>query len=154
MAAAVNTGDDATRQQILNADFNVRAQDASFIITSFSDRSFAASVIPACTSCLNTTHVGFFGHSVGGGTTVTLLRNDTRIAGGLDFDGAVPGHVLEHDLDRPFMLMAVTGQTREGATAKMVKANWTQLWAHLHGPSFDLILNNALHYTCECPKRF
>jgi hypothetical protein len=154
VAAALYTGDEATKQQILNADCTVRAQDASFIITSFSDRSFTASVIPGCRSCLNTTHVGYFGHSIGGGTTATLIRNDTRVAGGLDFDGAVPSHALEQDLDRPFMLMAVTGQTREGAMAKMLKANWAQLWAHLHGPRFDLILNNALHYTCESPKRF
>lgn len=148
VTAASGSPDELYIQQFLNADVDARAQDASFIITSFNNNSFAASVIPGCNSCLNTTHVGYFGHSVGGCAGATVMVNDTRVAGAINLDGAVFGDVVEQGLDRPFMLMAITGQTREGKLANIT--NWAALWANLRGPSFDLILNDAAHYTCKC----
>ena len=147
VAVASDSTDIATVEKVLIADINARAQDASFIITSFNNGSFAGSVIPGCDSCLNTTHVGYFGHSVGGCAGATLMLNDTRVAGAINFDGAVFGDVVEQGLDRPFMLMATTGQTREGSLANIT--NWATLWSNLRGPSFDLILNDAKHYTCK-----
>lgn len=147
MTAALDTTNATAVEHFLIADVNVRAQDASFIVTSFNNNSFAASVIPGCSSCLNTTHVGYFGHSIGGSAGATLLLNDTRIAGAVNMDGAVTGHVVSQGLDRPFMLMAVSGQTRDGKLANVT--NWAAFWSNLRGPSFDLIVNDAAHYTCK-----
>ncbi|KAK6381008.1 hypothetical protein LTS17_005209 [Exophiala oligosperma] len=145
VTAALDTTNATAVEHFLIADVNVRAQDASFIVTSFNNNSFAASVIPGCSSCLNTTHVGYFGHSIGGSAGATLLLNDTRIAGAVNMDGAVTGHVVSQGLDRPFMLMAVSGQTRDGKLANVT--NWAAFWSNLRGPSFDLIVNDAAHYT-------
>lgn len=87
---------------------------------------------------------------MGGGAGATLLLNDTRIAGAMDWDGAVVGDVIHEGLDKPFMLMATTGQVRDGDLAVGQGTNWARLWPNLRGPSFDLVLNGAAHYDCKC----
>ena len=129
-------------------DVTDRAQDASFIIDQLSNATSVAALIPGCRHCLNVTHVGMFGHSLGGSAAATVMLNDTRVAGGLDFDGALWGDVIDKGLDRPFMLMTTEGQTRASQNQpNNPDASWYAIWHELTGPKFDFVLSNSLHYT-------
>lgn len=125
---------------------NIRAQDTSYIIDQFSNTTFVSSVIPGCNSCLNTSHVGVFGHSIGGATAATVTLNDTIVAGALDFDGTVWGDVVEQGLNKPFMLMVEEGNTRN-AVNETPFDNWARMWPRLSSAKFDLIVNDSSHYT-------
>ena len=129
-------------------DVNARAQDASFILDQLSNNSFTSNLIPNCDDCLNTTQVGMFGHSLGGATSATVMLNDTRFAGGLDFDGALFGDVIDQGLSRPFMIMGTQGQQRANETQLDDPLfSWFKIWPKLTSPKFSLILNDSLHYT-------
>ena len=86
------------------------------------------------------------GHSLGGATAATVMLNDTRIAGGLDFDGALWGSVVQTGLTRPFMLMATTNQTRLNMK-NTPDGSWYAVWPKISAPKFDVIIDNSLHYT-------
>ena len=86
------------------------------------------------------------GHSLGGATSATLMLNDTRIAGALDFDGALWGSVIQTGLTRPFMLMATTNQTRL-SMKNTPDGSWYAVWPKITAEKFDVIIDNSAHYT-------
>ena len=54
---------------------------------------------------LDPTHVGVWGHSLGGAIAAQFCRDDRRCAAGIDIDGAPHGSVVELGLERPFMFL-------------------------------------------------
>lgn len=120
-------------------DINARSEDATFILDFLSDKN---TVIPGCNDCLNLTHVGYFGHSIGGATAATVQLNESRIAGSVNYDGAVWGDVVQKGLEKPFMLF--TNMTR--ASYNDI-TSWQTIWNNLRGLKFNMILANSSHYT-------
>ncbi len=61
-------------------------------------------------------HVGMFGHSFGGATTVQMLLDDTRVQAGMNMDGVLYGErrIAEGGLKKPFLLMSAD-HTLKGA---------------------------------------
>lgn len=134
-------------------DVNARAQDAAWLLEALTTNT--TTFIPGCSSnsCLNTTSVGFYGHSLGGASSATAMANDTHIAGAVNLDGALFGDVVTQGLDRPFMVMATAGQTRaSGNTSSqddstLSAQTWFNIWPNLRAKNnFDLILADSLHY--------
>ncbi|THC94917.1 hypothetical protein EYZ11_005600 [Aspergillus tanneri] len=52
---------------------------------------------------LNLNRVAAIGHSFGGATAAQVTQNDTRFAGGLNFDGNLYGPVVKTGLNKPFI---------------------------------------------------
>ena len=127
---------------------DVRAEDASFVLDQLTNKTVIANLIPGSTQGLNVNKVAMFGHSLGGAATATAMLNDTRIAGGLNMDGALWGPVVQKGLDRPFMLMAHAGHLRNNNSIAADPDNtWFDIWPKLRAFRLDLVLANSLHYT-------
>ena len=133
---------------LIDLAVQVRVQDASFVLDRLANKYVAAQLIPGATEGLNVSKVAMFGHSLGGATTAAAMLNDTRIAGGLNMDGALFGPVVQQGLDRPFMFMAHTGHTRTNDSNLADPFNsWFDIWPKLTSFKADIILANSLHYT-------
>ncbi|MCW6003529.1 hypothetical protein K1W54_02865 [Micromonospora sp. CPCC 205371] len=54
---------------------------------------------------MDTTRVGMFGHSFGGGTTAAVLATDRRFVAGVNLDGFIIGPVAQRGLAKPFLML-------------------------------------------------
>lgn len=84
-----NPGGENAAISIIDLAVEVRAQDASFVLDQLTNKTVVSQLIPGSTKGLNVSKVGMFGHSLGGAATAAAMLNDTRIAGGLNMDGAL-----------------------------------------------------------------
>jgi len=143
-ATAVDNATVAT----IDVAVSVRAQDASFVLDQLGNTTAVAQLIPGSEGGLDVSKVGMFGHSLGGAATAAAMLNDTRIAGGLNMDGALFGPVVQQGLNRPFMFMAHTGHVRNNNSIPADPLNsWFTIWPKLCAFRLDIILGNSLHYT-------
>lgn len=83
--------------------------------------------------------VGVFGHSLGGATAAEAMLEDRRIKAGVDLDGTLFGRVVDAGLDRPFMLVAAEGHSRDR------DESWAKFWANLRGWRLNLQLTGSAH---------
>jgi dienelactone hydrolase len=90
---------------------NTRVQDVIFALDQLNQNLM---LIPSSfTGTLNVNKVAIVGHSFGGATAASAMLNETRFAGGLNFDGALWGPVLEQGLDRPFINFGKANLTQQ-----------------------------------------
>lgn len=54
---------------------------------------------------LDLAHIGLFGHSLGGATSGEVCSQDSRCKAGVNMDGFQYGHVIDHPVPQPFMMM-------------------------------------------------
>ncbi|MEU6595806.1 alpha/beta hydrolase family protein [Streptomyces flaveolus] len=89
---------------------------------------------------LDLARTGAFGHSRGGAASAAVMYRDERVRAGIDLDGALYGPVVEHGLDRPFLLMdtAVHDGMDQDPT-------WHPFWERLRGWRRCLRLADANH---------
>jgi predicted dienelactone hydrolase len=85
----------------------VWVEDAKFVL----DRMEALSANDPSglfTDRIDLEHMGMFGHSFGGATTVQMLLDDQRIQAGIDMDGVLYGEkrIPADGLKKPFLLMS------------------------------------------------
>lgn len=81
---------------------NIRAADGRFVI----DRMFGldrADPRRMLTGRIDTTRVGYFGHSFGGATAAQVMSLDPRVRTGINMDGYLAGTAWVQGLDRPFL---------------------------------------------------
>ena len=81
---------------------NIWAADGRFVI----DRMFAldrADPRQMLSGRIDTTKVGYFGHSFGGATAAQLMSLDPRVLTGINMDGYLAGTAWINGLDRPFL---------------------------------------------------
>ena len=131
-------------QTALYTAIQTRVADASFVLNSLSNTSFADSLIPNLPhSGLNTTHTAMFGHSLGGATAFSILGLDDRVLGGLNMDGALWGPGLQNGTDKPFMLMGSVNHTREN---QALDPTWQQAWSLSTGWKREVTIAGTLHY--------
>jgi hypothetical protein len=103
---------------------------------------------------LDLARVGMFGHSAGGFAAAETMLVDRRIDAGIDMDGSMAysfddndlGDVVEHGLDRPFMLMGA-GLTSGRPHTHRDAPEWRQFWAKSTGWKRDLYVAEGEHFT-------
>lgn len=100
-------------------------QDVSFILDYF-----------------NVTKAGAFGHSEGGDIAVNAIINETRLIGGLDWDGGFYGPILNHTSSTPFAILSSSGHNQSDA-----ETPWDTVWANLLGDKWQIELNGSVHTT-------
>jgi predicted dienelactone hydrolase len=148
LALANTTIANAATISTIDLAVEVRAEDASFVLDQLTNKTVIANLIPGSTQGLNVSKVAMFGHSLGGAATATAMLNDTRIAGGINMDGALWGPVVQKGLNRPFMFMAHAGHLRNNNSIDADPDNtWFDIWPKLRAFRLDLVLANSLHYT-------
>jgi predicted dienelactone hydrolase len=101
-------GMDSASAAVLSSDsnsvriVNVWAADGRFVI----DRMFAldrADPRQMLAGRIDTTRVGYFGHSFGGATAAQVMALDPRVLTGINMDGYLAGTAWVNGLDRPFL---------------------------------------------------
>ncbi|EIT75885.1 Alpha/Beta hydrolase protein [Aspergillus flavus] len=118
---------------------NTRVQDVIFTLDQIHDNPH---LIPSSfTDTLELDRVAIVGHSFGGATAAAAMLNEPRFAGGLNFDGALWGPVVEEGLDRPFINFGHANITQ------LDNNSWGKIWPHLRGFRRELQLADSLHLT-------
>ena len=113
----------------------VRAQDVSFVIDELGSTSL---LYPFSVNVNNTVVVG---HSLGGATSAEAALNDTRIRGGVNFDGRLFG-----SMGKPGIMLSEPC-LQFGAARNDSFADWDDAWKHLSGWKLELDLEGAQHGT-------
>ncbi|GKT59418.1 PAF acetylhydrolase family protein [Colletotrichum tofieldiae] len=107
----------------------VRAEDTSFVLSYFYKNPMPG---------VDFDRTIMFGHSLGGATAAAAMLTDSRIRGGINFDGKLLNPVLEAGLDGPFALVGRPGHVEEDPT-------WNEFYAGLRGPSALLSVSGTTH---------
>ncbi|MFD9963351.1 alpha/beta hydrolase family protein [Amycolatopsis sp. NPDC058986] len=112
---------------------------------------------------LDLSRVGMFGHSYGGYTSGETMYHDSRIDAGVNLDGAMaygfgangipylPGEVVKHGLDRPFLLFGsqlvdpATGKPTDHNHVNPFDRSWVDFWASQRGWKRDLTIDGSRH---------
>ncbi|OGM47682.1 PAF acetylhydrolase family protein [Aspergillus bombycis] len=118
---------------------DTRVQDVIFTLDQLHDNPHL--VPPSFTGALELSKVAIVGHSFGGATAAAAMLNDTRFAGGLNFDGALWGPVVEQGLDRPFINFGQANIPQES------NDSWRKIWPRLRGFKRQLQLTDSVHIT-------
>ncbi|WP_214325684.1 alpha/beta hydrolase family protein [Nonomuraea sediminis] len=71
---------------------------------------------------LDLTHVGVFGHSMGGATAAQLVHDDRRVDAGANLDGIMLGPVAQSGVTKPFL------QVAGGPTTRSSEPTWKSFW--------------------------
>jgi predicted dienelactone hydrolase len=109
---------------------------------------------------LDLTHVGVFGHSMGGGAAVQAMSEDDRFDAAIDMDGTLFGEVAANGIARPVMLML---SERVPLTAEQIKLSGSSPEANAYfqqreaaaqaavyehaAPGYRLTLQGSTHHT-------
>lgn len=88
---------------------------------------------------MNTHSVIAFGHSLGGDAAVEVMLHDSRVQGGLNFDGNFNGKLNSSDcaISRPILLI------RTKAVSNGM--NWNDVWEKFVGWKVELAISNTTH---------
>lgn len=65
---------------------------------------------------LDTGHIGYFGHSLGGAAAALACSRDSRCSGAIDIDGALPDSVLQPGITEPFLFLGSGNSIPAGGT--------------------------------------
>jgi dienelactone hydrolase len=142
-------------------DMAARVADARFVVNELTalgaghDPDAEHRKLPAgLVGALDVGRTAMFGESFGGMTAAQAMYEDPRIRAGLDLDGNDVGAgprnnpgdiapVLNHGLNRPFMIMATPGSDIHTVPA------WRTFWAHSGGWHLDLTLVRRRYRTLK-----
>jgi dienelactone hydrolase len=97
---------------------------------------------------LDLQHLGMFGHSFGGATSLQFCHDDSRCQAAIDIDGAPFGSVVQDGLRQPTMFL-LSDHSREMSdpTSREIAANLHSIYDRLpHGRLF-VTLTGANHFT-------
>jgi predicted dienelactone hydrolase len=88
---------------------------------------------------MDTSRVGIYGHSFGGGTAAAVMHVDRRFVAGVDLDGLVVGPVRHAGVDRPFLVLGSSYHD------KVFDESWADFLPRLSGWHRWLRVNDAGH---------
>lgn len=88
---------------------------------------------------MDLSHVGMFGHSLGGSTTTQALHDDPRIRAGVNLDGPILGSVADDGIDRPLLMLASESSPWFG------KPGWEPYWRNNTGSKLPLRVSGTEH---------
>ncbi|RJX39927.1 acetylhydrolase [Paenibacillus pinisoli] len=105
------------------------------------------------TGRMDMNHVGMFGHSFGGATSMQALMTDSRIKAALNMDGALYGElrIPEEGLNKPFMMMSADSSVEslnspsEDSPIDMMKEVLPRYDHVTKGGNYWMILNKTTH---------
>jgi dienelactone hydrolase len=83
------------------------------------------------TGRLDMTHVGVFGHSLGGAQAAQFCNDDPRCKAGIDIDGAPLATVLQAKLRQPFMFLLSDHSRESGPQSREIMANIQAIYDRL-----------------------
>ncbi|KAF4996374.1 hypothetical protein FGRMN_4534 [Fusarium graminum] len=106
---------------------NVRAKDISFAISQVKSRSFQRKVFKGLPGAVDTGKIVALGHSLGGASAANAALEDTRIRGGMNFDGQLFEPALSKGLKKPFFLIGRPNHEEDDTT-------WKKFYKNLKGP--------------------
>lgn len=89
---------------------------------------------------MDTSQVGIFGHSFGGGTAAAVMREDQRFAAGVDLDGFIIGPTADEGLRKPFLVLGSSYHEPS------MDPSWATFLPKLSGWHRWLRLQDAGHY--------
>jgi predicted dienelactone hydrolase len=134
-------------QVILNRMLDVRVADTRFVLDQLDRVNRGANPdasgrpLPrGITRSMDTSRVGIFGHSFGGGTAAAVMHADPRFVAGVNLDGLVVGPVVRAGLDRPFLVL---GSSWHGPDND---ESWAEFLPRLRGWHRWFRVNDAGHY--------
>lgn len=119
---------------------DTRVRDVIFALNELSNNTKSI-IPPSFPSKLQLDRVALIGHSLGGATAAQAVLNDTRFAGGINFDGSLHGSVIQQGLDRPFINFGQASLADPGYNT------WNETWPHLRDFKLQLQLKDSLHLT-------
>ncbi|GAA0391420.1 carboxylic ester hydrolase [Paenibacillus motobuensis] len=101
------TGYEQMKYSFMDERNQVWVEDAKFVLDQIEALS-ANDPGGLFTGRIDLEHMGMFGHSFGGATTVQMLLDDSRIKAGIDMDGVLYGEkrIPAYGLKKPFLLMS------------------------------------------------
>jgi len=139
-----NIPDNLTKEEKWNmrrAQLDYRAADIQFLLDEMDRENFLS---VALKNSLDLEHIGVFGHSFGGGTSVVVASVDERIDACFGLDAwflPIPSNVLNSDLNKPFIhLGQVSWKEKENYLKLDTLAGNNSAW------SVRLDVRGATHY--------
>ena len=139
-----NIPDNLTKEEKWNmrrAQLDYRAADIQFLLDEMDRENFLS---VALKNSLDLEHIGVFGHSFGGGTSVVVASVDERIDACFGLDAwflPIPSNVLNSDLNNPFIhLGQVSWKEKENYLMLDTLAGNNSAW------SVRLDVRGATHY--------
>ena len=139
-----NIPDNLTKEEKWNmrrAQLDYRAADIQFLLDEMDRENFLS---VALKNSLDLEHIGVFGHSFGGGTSVVVASVDDRIDACFGLDAwflPIPSNVLNSDLNKPFIhLGQVSWKEKENYLKLDTLAGNNSAW------SVRLDVQGATHY--------
>ena len=139
-----NIPDNLTKEEKGNmrrAQLDYRAADIQFLLDEMDRENFLS---VALKNSLDLEHIGVFGHSFGGGTSVVVASVDERIDACFGLDAwflPIPSNVLNSDLNKPFIhLGQVSWKEKENYLKLDTLAGNNSAW------SVRLDVQGATHY--------
>jgi len=139
-----NIPDNLTKEEKWNmrrAQLDYRAADIQFLLDEMERENFLS---VALKNSLDLEHIGVFGHSFGGGTSVVVASVDERIDACFGLDAwflPIPSNVLNSDLNKPFIhLGQVSWKEKENYLKLDTLAGNNSAW------SVRLDVQGATHY--------
>jgi len=105
---------------------------------------------------LDLSRIGSFGHSAGGISSADVMDVDRRVKAGINMDGTLGvgypagtnAPVVEHGLDRPFLLLGAGGTGPDGAPqTHRTQPSWGLFWDNSTGWKRDLNVPDGMHFT-------
>ena len=139
-----NIPDNLTKEEKGNmrrAQLDYRAADIQFLLDEMDRENFLS---VALKNSLDLEHIGVFGHSFGGGTSVVVASVDERIDACFGLDAwflPIPSYVLNSDLNKPFIhLGQVSWKEKENYLKLDTLAGNNSAW------SVRLDVRGATHY--------
>ena len=99
------------------------------------------------TGTLDMSHVGVFGHSLGGATAAQFCHDDARCKVGIDVDGAPFGSVVEEGLPKPFMFLMSDHSYETDVAGQQIEANIQSIYSRLPRDSRQrIMIRGANHF--------
>ena len=139
-----NIPDNLTKEEKWNmrrAQLDYRAADIQFLLDEMDRENFLS---VALKNSLDLEHIGVFGHSFGGGTSVVVASVDERIDACFGLDAwflPIPSNVLNSDLNKPFIQLGqVSWKEKENYLKLDTLAGNNSAW------SVRLDVQGATHY--------
>jgi predicted dienelactone hydrolase len=136
-----------SNQAILQRMLDVRVADTRFVLDQLGRVNRGvnpdASGVPlprGLARSMDTSRVGIFGHSFGGGTAAAVMHTDSRFVAGVNLDGLLVGPVRQAGLDRPFLVLGSSFHDLD------LDESWADFLPRLTGWHRWLRVNDAGHY--------
>lgn len=122
----------------------VRTGDVSFLISQLSNTTLTASLFANFPGTFDPHKVAVYGHSFGGATAASTAQRDSRVVGGLNFDGTIFGPVsVQGFKDKPFVLVSRAIDNNSSAPGV---PGWDEFYEKIDAAKMELAVRDTQHY--------